>query len=186
MKTAAPEQILIVITQTNSPGLHCYDQHDLQFRLSETHWVAEVMKGNLWLWIMSEKPKMAARLFGTGQAPVQTHLCLPSDCLLGVESTRTATTPITVRKTIHKDPCLQTRYLKNSVTWPSLHEKGMGWIMFMQWFGTASISPRWHTGEYFLKRMLPSTQGGVKKRVKEQDVRKQLHASKGAKSNFVA
>lgn len=126
MKTAAPEQILIGITQTNSPGLHCYDQHDLQLRLSETHWAAEVMKGNLWLWIMSEKPKMAARLFGTGQAPVQTHLCLPSDCLLGVESTRTATTPITVRKTIHKDPCLQTTYLKNSVTWPSLHEKGMG------------------------------------------------------------
>lgn len=57
--------------------------------------------------------------------------------------------------------------------------------MFMQWFGTASISPRWNTGEYSLKRMFLPTQG-VKKRVKEQDVKKQLHASKGAKSNFVA
>lgn len=116
MKTAAPEQILIGITQTNSPVLHCYDQYGLQFRLSQTHQAAEGIKGNLCLWSMSEKPKTAARRFGTGQAPVQTHLCLPSDYLLGVESTRTATTPITVRKTIHKDPCLQTMYLKNSVT----------------------------------------------------------------------
>lgn len=65
---------------------------------------------------MSEKPKMAARLFGTGQAPGQAHLCLPSDYLVGAESTRTATTPITVSKTINKDPCLQTMYLKHFVT----------------------------------------------------------------------
>lgn len=33
------------------------------------------------------------------QAPVQAHLCLPSDYLVVAESTRAATTPITVSKT---------------------------------------------------------------------------------------
>lgn len=113
-------------TQTNFPGPHCYDQQSLQFRLLQTHWAAEGMKGSLCLWRMSKKPKMAARLCGTGQAPEQTLLCLPSDYSLEVESTRAATTIITVSKTINKDPHLQTMYLKNSVTWTSPHKKWMG------------------------------------------------------------
>lgn len=51
---------------------------------------------------MSKKSEMAAWLFGTGQAPVETHLYLLSDYLQEVDSTRTATTPIIISKAIHK------------------------------------------------------------------------------------
>lgn len=51
----------------------------------QTHRAAEGIKRSLCLWSMSKKSEMAARLFGTGQAQVQTHLYLPSDFLQEVD-----------------------------------------------------------------------------------------------------
>lgn len=68
--------------------------------------------------VCPRNPRWLPGSLGLGQVPVQIHLCSPSDYLLWVEWTRAAKPP-TVNMTINKDPCLQTMYLKNFVTWTS-------------------------------------------------------------------